>query len=35
MSRFTHKEPGALEEVAREAAQWFARYLPGGPARPS
>ncbi len=29
------EEPGALEEVAREAAQWFARYLPKGPARPS
>jgi len=29
------EEPGALEEVAREAAQWFARYLPRGPARPS
>jgi len=29
------EEPGALEEVAREAAQWFARYLPRGSARPA
>lgn len=24
------EEPGALEEVARLAAEWFARFLPGG-----
>jgi putative phosphoribosyl transferase len=27
------EEPGALEQVAREAAQWFARYLPRGSVR--
>jgi putative phosphoribosyl transferase len=29
------EESGALEEVAREAAQWFARYLPRGSVRPA
>lgn len=27
------EEPGTLEEVARLASVWFARYLPGAPAR--
>ncbi len=27
------EEPGALEEVAQEATQWFTRYLHGGSAR--
>jgi pimeloyl-ACP methyl ester carboxylesterase len=27
------EEPGALEEVARLASVWFARYLPGAPAQ--
>ena len=33
--RATHlfEEPGALEEVARLAANWFQRYLPGAPRR--